>query len=63
LIAAKRFKHSEAVQFDDLDFAFARAFRDHGRGELTAKALAEFEADLDLTRNERKPQLRELSAN
>jgi GT2 family glycosyltransferase len=63
LIAAQRFKHSEAVQLDDLDFAFARALRDHGTSALTAKALAEFEADLDLTRNNRESRLRQLSAS
>ena len=62
LIAAQRFKGADAVQFDDLDFAFARALKDHGRNALSAKALAEFEADLDSARH-KAPQVNSFSTN
>jgi|GEM_PF-1228307 len=62
LIAAQRFKGADAVQLDDLDFAFARALKDHGKNALSAQALAEFEADLDSSRH-KPPQVRRFSTN
>jgi GT2 family glycosyltransferase len=56
LIAAQRFKGADAVQLDDLDFAFTSALRDHGRKALSARTLAEFEAELDSFKSHQKPQ-------
>jgi GT2 family glycosyltransferase len=46
LIGRKLFSIPQSVEFDQLDFALARAIEDHGRNEMSEAVLHSFEAEL-----------------
>ena len=48
LIGKKVFQLPRPVQFDHLDFALAKAIRDHGKNHLSEAVLDSFEAEMQL---------------
>lgn len=48
LIGKKLFSLPQPVEFDQLDFALARAIEDHGKNELSEAVLNSFEAELQI---------------
>lgn len=48
LIGRKLFSLPQPVEFDQLDFALARAIEDHGKNELSEAVLNSFEAELQI---------------